>query len=612
MRCKLSLLLIFGCCMAAVVSAHPQSGRIGLSVIVVPMERDAEELRSRIRDGSSFETLAVAHSADEFASRAGYMGIVEESGLRPEYRIALRGIRPGGVSAVTRVGNTFVLLKRTTDTEDLWRATQDRAVTAREQGRYPEAASLFLAAVDQAEKLGREDIRLAESLNGLAQIYRYQQNYADAEPLARRSLAILERALGNAHEALIPSLINVASIARTKGEYAEAEQAYRRILTVRWGMPGANEVGADQILENFAEVLSLVHTRDFRLEKALDTFWRSLSQSRLKNDAFLGMRDKLITVQLLPEAESLMQRAVRMNPGSRRLRYELGEVYAIWGKYEKAIDLFEEAIQLGNNPDPAVDRAQRGRIYGRIGEMNFFLVRFEDAVKALSTALELDPSNAMSRLLRASVLVRRNRLDEAAVEFNRVITANPLSAPAWDGLAQVHLSLGHYEETALMAEKALAIDPGLQTSRYNKAMALIRDGREEGKQALEEFHKHSEELKAAELRRDAIADLDRTTSGLLAENRNEKAIELLREGIRTYPLVSVFPLKLGLVQSQLQLHQEAVDTFEKMVQLKLDDFLVHRQLAREYELLGNHESAQQQRVLYLQRYDAALLSDLKP
>jgi len=598
--------------MAAVVSAHPQSGRIGLSVIVVPMERDAEELRSRIRDGSSFETLAVAHSADEFASRAGYMGIVEESGLRPEYRIALRGIRPGGVSAVTRVGNTFVLLKRTTDTEDLWRATQDRAVTAREQGRYPEAASLFLAAVDQAEKLGREDIRLAESLNGLAQIYRYQQNYADAEPLARQSLAILERALGNAHDALIPSLISVASIARTKGEYAEAEQAYRRILTVRWGMPGANEVGADQILENFAEVLSLVHTRDFRLEKALDTFWRSLSQSRLKNDAFLGMRDKLITVQLLPEAESLMQRAVRMNPGSRRLRYELGEVYAIWGKYEKAIELFEEAIQLGNNPDPAVDRAQRGRIYGRIGEMNFFLVRFEDAVKALSTALELDPSNAMSRLLRASVLVRRNRLDEAAVEFNRVITANPLSAPAWDGLAQVHLSLGHYEETALMAEKALAIDPGLQTSRYNKAMALIRDGREEGKQALEEFHKHSEELKAAELRRDAIADLDRTTSGLLAENRNEKAIELLREGIRTYPLVSVFPLKLGLVQSQLQLHQEAVDTFEKMVQLKLDDFLVHRQLAREYELLGNHESAQQQRVLYLQRYDAALLSDLKP
>jgi tetratricopeptide (TPR) repeat protein len=218
----------------------------------------------------------------------------------------------------------------------------------------------------------------------------------------------------------------------------------------------------------------------------------------------------------------------------------------------------------------------------------------------------------MSRLLLASVLVRRNRLDEASAEFNRVIAANPQSAPAYDGLAQVQLSLGHYGEAALLAEKALALDPGLQTSRYNRAMALIRDGREEGDQALEEFHKRSEDLKAAELRRNAIEDLDRTTSGLLSENRPEKAIELLREGTRTYPLLAVFHLKLGLVQSQLQRHQDAVETFEKMVQLKLDDFLVHRQLAREYELLGNHENAQQQRVLYLQRYDAALLSNLKP
>jgi hypothetical protein len=36
------------------------------------------------------------------------------------------------------------------------------------------------------------------------------------------------------------------------------------------------------------------------------------------------------------------------------------------------------------------------------------------------------------------------------------------------------------------------------------------------------------------------------------------------------------------------------------------DFLVHRQLAREYEQLGNTEGGRQQRVLYLQRYDAAL------
>jgi tetratricopeptide (TPR) repeat protein len=611
MRFKLSSPLILSCCLAAVVSAHPQTAHIGLSVIVVPMERDAEDLRSRIREGTSFEVLAVTYSVDSTASRAGYMGMVEESALRQEYRAALRGIKAGEVSSVTRVGNGFVLLKRTTEAEDRWRTQHDGAVTALQEGRFPEAASLFLAAVNQAGKLGKEDIRLAESLNGLSQIYRYQQNYADAEPCARQSLAILERSLGNAHEALIPSLINLASIARVGGKYAEAEMVYRRILAVRWGTPGWDGVTAAEVLENFAEVLSLVHARDLRFEKALDAFWRSLSQSRPRSSAFHAMRDKLMMARLLPEAESLMQRAVRLNPDSRQLRYELGEVYVSWGKYEKAIGIFEDAIPSGTVSDSAVDRAQRGKIYGRIGEMNFFLVRFDDAVRALKTALELDPSNAMSRLLLASVLVRQNRLDEAGQEFNRVLAANPGNASAYDGLAQVQLSLGHYREAALQADKALAIDPGLQTARYNRAMALIRDGHEEGRHALEEYQERANDVKKAEVRQDAIAELDRTTSWLLSQKQPEKAIELLREGTHTYPLLATFHWKLGLVQSQLQLHRDAAETFETMVRIKPDDFLVHRQLAREYEFLGNREGAQQQRVLYLQHYDA-VLSTLTP
>jgi len=81
---------------------------------------------------------------------------------------------------------------------------------------------------------------------------------------------------------------------------------------------------------------------------------------------------------------------------------------------------------------------------------------------------------------------------------------------------------------------------------------------------------------------------------------------ILSKGIREYPLNARLHLKLGLIQSRLGLHREAAETFETMIRMQLDDFLVHRQLAREYEQLGNKEGAQQQRVVYLQRYDAAL------
>jgi len=106
--------------------------------------------------------------------------------------------------------------------------------------------------------------------------------------------------------------------------------------------------------------------------------------------------------------------------------------------------------------------------------------------------------------------------------------------------------------------------------------------------------------------------VERTSSSLLAEKRPEKAVEVLREGIRKHPLSASLYLKLGLTQSQMRLHKEAAETFETMVRLKLDDFVVHRQLAEVHAQLKNPERSQQERVLYLQRYDAALQANLKP
>ncbi len=578
----------------------------GLSLIAVSTESEAAALRSRIQSGASFEAMALAYSTDPTAARSGYMGIVDESRLSREFQSALKGLKPGAVSAVTRVGNRFVLLKRTTAEEDRWRLQHDGAAGALQQGRYSEAASLFLAAVGQAQKLGTEDVRLAESLNGLAQVYRYQQNHVAAEPRARQSLAILERALGPSHSAVIPSLVHIAGITAATGRYPEAEQVYRRILSLRWGAPGGR-VGADQVLENFSEVLSLDLTRDPGLKSALDKYWRSISDSRLDKDLYLKMRDGFVAAKLMDEAETLMQHATNAYPDSRQLQFQLGELYVIWGKYQKAIEAFEGAARRGTSSDPELERQQRSVIHERIGEMNFYLVRFDEAIAALTKALEPNPSSLSSRLLLGTVYLRRSRLEEAAAEYSRVISTNSRIAIAHDGLAQVNLDLGRYKESATEAEQALAIDPGLQSSRYIKAMALIRGGNEKGgRTALQEYQQRENEQRNAASRLNAIAELEKNCSTMLSENRVREAMAMLSEGIREYPLNARLHLKLGLVQSRLGLHREAAQTFETIIRMQLDDFLVHRQLAREYEQLGNKEGAQQQRVIYLQRYDAAL------
>jgi tetratricopeptide (TPR) repeat protein len=302
-----------------------------------------------------------------------------------------------------------------------------------------------------------------------------------------------------------------------------------------------------------------------------------------------------------------MQRAVRAYPESRQIQFQLGELYVIWGKYQNAIEGFESAAHRGASADAEAERQQRGLIYEKIGEMNLDLVRFDEAIAALTKAIESNPASWSARLLLGTVYLRRNRFEEAAAEYSRVISANSRIAAAHEGLAQVNLELGRYPESAADAERALAIDPALQSSRYIKAMALIRGGDErQGRTALQEYQQRESEQRIAASRLNAIAEVEKNCSAMLSDGRAQEALAMLSAGVREYPLSARLYLKLGLIQSRLGLHREASETFETMVRMQLDDFMVHRQLAREYEQLGNKEGGRQQRVLYLQRYDAAL------
>ncbi|MCV4933336.1 tetratricopeptide repeat protein, partial [Escherichia coli] len=66
------------------------------------------------------------------------------------------------------------------------------------------------------------------SLNNLAGLYDAQGQYALAEPLYKRSLAIKEKALGPDHPDVATSLNNLAGLYDAQGQYALAEPLYKR------------------------------------------------------------------------------------------------------------------------------------------------------------------------------------------------------------------------------------------------------------------------------------------------------------------------------------------------------------------------------------------------
>jgi tetratricopeptide (TPR) repeat protein len=425
--------------------------------------------------------------------------------------------------------------------------------------------------------------------------------------LLRRASANPPQARGE--DAAVESLDKLAASALQRGDYVEAERLYKSVLSLRWGAPASSsQAGVFRVLEKFAEVLSLGFIRDPRLEQgALRDFREAVSATPLNRDLYAVMRDGLMSVTLVAEAESLMQQAIVIFPNSRQLRFQLAELYVTLQRYRKAKQMFEEAIRATAHPDPAIERTQRSLIYEKIAEMNTFMADFDGAVAVTKTALEVNPQNVGSRLVLGDLYYRRDMPDEAAAEYERVIAIEPGSAAAYYGLAQVYLGLGRFAESAAAAEEALDLERNHHPARYVQAMALIRAGRgAQGKQALKDYQRMVADEQAAAAQREEVEALDRSVMGNVVDGNKEEAIRLLRQGVALQPGAALLHFKLGLLESALGQRAAAVQTFENMIRLKLDDFLVHRVLAVEYEALGKTALAQRHRAIHLQKFDAAL------
>lgn len=107
------------------------------------------------------------------------------------------------------------------------------------EGNLELAIAKAKEALDRAEKAVAPDHPdVATSLNNLASIYFAKGQYAEAEPLFNRSLAIREKALRANHPDLATSLENMAELYGKTGREKEAEPLKKRAADIRARQPG--------------------------------------------------------------------------------------------------------------------------------------------------------------------------------------------------------------------------------------------------------------------------------------------------------------------------------------------------------------------------------------
>jgi len=545
-----------------------QEESIGLRLIEVRSEAEAAGIRAQLQSGASFDALARARSVHGSASAGGYLGLLKLTDLKPELQRALNGLAPGRISAVTPLDGEFALFQRLTMEEVNWVVSNDAGIQAFEQRRYDAAAQSFQQAVQYAEKLIPADYRLEDSLHGLAETYRLQKKYNEAEPV------------------------------------------YRRYIAAHWGGSSAPEV-----LDRCSALIAITYFHDSSFDETLRKFQEAVNRSPVGEELYQAMSAILFKAQLMPEAEALMVLAAQSFPESRDVHFHLAQLYLVSGKPMKALEAFEQLsrIKAPAGFDPALDSLQQSVVYQKIGSIRAELADFEQAVSAYKKALEFTPDNSEARLGLGDVYLREGKPDDALAEYDPVAAASPQSVPAQFRIADANLRRGNYAEAVTAAAKALAIEPKHQRARYIRATALLRmDRKDEGDKELELYRKLEEETRAERDRSRNVVVLNRGAAGKFLEGEPQEAIDMFLKIIESYPDVSPQYLNLGIVQSKLGRHQAAIDTFQKMLSLGMDDnFLVYWNLSQEYRLLGDMDASRRHEVVYLQNLDVALRDALE-
>lgn len=123
----------------------------------------------------------------------------------------------------------------------------------RDRGRYTQAESLLKESLDFKQRIFEtEQLRVAEGLDDLAELYYLQEKYSKAKELFEQSLEIRSPILGQQHPDVAESLNNLALVYLEQRNYEKAEQFYQQALAIRERMLGPEDCDLAESLTNLA------------------------------------------------------------------------------------------------------------------------------------------------------------------------------------------------------------------------------------------------------------------------------------------------------------------------------------------------------------------------
>jgi tetratricopeptide (TPR) repeat protein len=291
--------------------------------------------------------------------------------------------------------------------------------------------------------------------------------------------------------------------------------------------------------------------------------------------------------EALTSAETLITRALQLDPNFGRAEAALGEVY--WRRYDlnkqkrwvaPAQKACGKAIELGN-------AGAEGHMC--LGLLDNTTGHYEKAAEQFQQAAQLEPSNDQAYVNLAASYEHLNRPEKAEEAYKQVISIRPQESSGYSYLGAFYFSQAQYEKAQAMFEKAIALTPGSYVNYSNLGGTFLYEGKyDEATHALQESIAIRPTSNAYVLAADALFYLRRFQE---ATQNNLAALKLDDSNYQTWGDLGDSHYYGGDRSAAAEAYRKAISLAESQLKLNLSDASVLADLANYYSMLGERKQA---------------------
>ena len=278
--------------------------------------------------------------------------------------------------------------------------------------------------------------------------------------------------------------------------------------------------------------------------------------------------------RLLEEAGNVAGARVQQNPKDATAHLTAGIVSLARNDPAAAIKALETALEL----DPSLQSARRlvARAHARNDEI-------DKALASARAAVDANSGDIRAKLDLAIITERAGDLTAARAAYDEVIDKAPGNEDALEALVRLSLNAGQPDDALSSARKLVAAAPERPTGYYLSGRILQRQGRTDDSVAA-----YREALKRSP---NAVEPLLALASVLAASDQLDEAQALVERRLASNPKDVAALNQLGEIRLRAGRTEEAEDLFKKAMALDPRWDVPHRNLGMARQATGDDEGA---------------------